>query len=210
MAYSKKDAIRIVVKAAEDYSNNLVNKNFLIIYRNIKTNKIDFFETAFLPRDFQHLTGLEFFDEEGKLLKKSVDFYNKCKNHQLAEKEIEFKEDGTTPFKLDALPKVMIFYKGSNMTATVDVYRPLLNVDRVAGNVTYCLGFIKDGKYYYPGSCLLEDIRNLGKKPSQILAILSKSIGKEDAVYEDVVYKAKGVNLENVVMPKTLKNLIRI
>jgi len=161
MAYTKKEAIKIAAKAAQEYSNNLANKNFLVIYRNRGNSKIEFFETVFLPRNFQHLTGLDYVDENGVLLERSVDFYNKCRKHHLSEREIRFKEDGTTAMKLKALPQLMNFCKASKMTITLNVYRPLLNVDRLTGNVTCSLGFAKDGKYYYPSSCLLEDIRSL-------------------------------------------------
>ena len=53
--------------------------------------------------------------------------------------------------------------------------RPKLALDRIAGTANYCLGFEKDGRYFVPSSCLLEDVRNLGEHPSQILAIMSKN-----------------------------------
>lgn len=99
-AYTKPEATRIVTEAAKDYAENLVNRNFIIIYKDRKNNRIDFFETVFLPRNFQHLSGIEYVDEDGNILERSVQFFNKCCNHSLSEKEIQYKNDGTTHMKL--------------------------------------------------------------------------------------------------------------
>lgn len=209
-AYTKSEAIKIISEAAKDYAENLVNKNFIIIYKDRKNNRIDFFETVFLPRNFQHLSGIEYIDEKGNVLEQSVRFYNKCRNHSISEKEIQFKEDGTTHMKLQALPKVVMFFKFSKMTTTLDAYRPFLEVDRLVGNISCCLGFIKERNYYIPNSCLLDDIRDLGKSPSQILAVLSKPAAKSYKTYNEIKYTAKGVTVENLTMPKKLSSLIEL
>lgn len=209
-AYTKPEAIRIVTEAAKDYAENLVNRNFIIIYKDRKNNRIDFFETVFLPRNFQHLSGIEYVDEDGNILERSVQFFNKCCNHSLSEKEIQYKNDGTTHMKLQALPKVVKFFKFSKMTTTLDVYKPFLEVDRLVGNISCCLGFLKEGNYYIPNSCLLEDIRVLGKSPSQILAVLSKPATSKYKTYSEIKYTAKGVTVENLTMSKKLSSLIEL
>ena len=208
MVFSKKDAIRIASKAAEVYAKQLVNRNFLIVYRDRKTRKISWFETTFLPRNFQHLTGLEYIDSNGVVLQQSVDFFNKCKNHKLSDAEIRFKKDGTTRLKLEALPKVIDFFKSSKMTTVMNTYRPLLNVDRLTGNIFCCLGFNKDGDYYYPSSCLLGDIREYGDSPSQILAIYEKPISENIIKYKKIKYVAKGLDFAKIVLPKDLSEII--
>ena len=197
--FTKKDAIRIVCNAAKIYKEKLANKNFLIIFKSRENNKIEYFEVIFLPRNFQHLTGLEYYAEH-----RSVEFYNKCLNHTLREQDFEFKEDGTTQYKLQALPLLVDFCKVSKMTASLDVYRPHLYVDKLAGNISACLGFIKEGNYYIPNTCLLGDIRDFGKSTSQILAILSKPASKYCSTYNDIEYLAKGFN------PDKLKDFERI
>lgn len=122
--FTKNEAIKVITNAAENYSENLENKNFAILYKDRQKNRIDYFETVFLPRNFQHLTGLEYINEKGEVLKKSVDFYEKCVKHNISEKEIRFKNDGTTQLKLQALPKLVNFYQSSKMIATLDIYRP--------------------------------------------------------------------------------------
>lgn len=45
--YTKSEAINIVSEAAKDYSINLANKNFIIIYRNRENSKIDYLKPFF-------------------------------------------------------------------------------------------------------------------------------------------------------------------
>lgn len=105
----KKEALRIVIATAKEYQRKLEGFNYLFIYRDRKSNNVDFFETVFLPRNFLHLTGIEYVDSEGRLQNKAIDFYNKCTKNLLTEDEIKFKADGTTPLKLQALPKLVNF-----------------------------------------------------------------------------------------------------
>ena len=58
--YTKKDALRIIIAAAKEYAKMLDGMNYLFIYRNRYSNEIEYFETLFLPRNYQHLTGIEF------------------------------------------------------------------------------------------------------------------------------------------------------
>lgn len=208
--YTKKEALRIIIATAKEYAKMLEGLNYLFIYRNRISNEIEYFEAVFLPRNYQHLTGVEFLDMEGNLLKNSVFFYNKCLNNTLTEDEFRFKEDGTTPLKLEALPKLVQFLRFSKMTALYNGIRPKLEVDRVAGTISYCLGFIKDGDYFVPSSCLLEDIRKLGDNPSQILAIMSKKANQSESIYKEIRYVAKGVPLNKLKMSDELNNMISL
>lgn len=206
--YTKKEALRIVIATAKEYQRKLEGFNYLFIYRDRKSNNVDFFETVFLPRNFLHLTGIEYVDSEGRLQNKAIDFYNKCTKNLLTEDEIKFKADGTTPLKLQALPKLVNFLQFSKMTTLYNGVRPKLSMERIAGTTNYCMGFIKDQDYFVPNSCLLEDIRNLGENPSQILAIFSKLAKNKSEIYKNICYVAKGVPLEKIQMPKELQEKI--
>lgn len=135
-------------------------------------------------------------------------FYNKCLKNAISEEEIQFKADGTTPLKLVALPKLVRFFHFSKMTVVYNGGRPKLAVDRLAGTTNYCLGFVEDNNYYVPSSCLLDDIRNYGENPSQILAILSKEMANKSKVYKKICYVAKGVPLNRIMLPEKLKEII--
>ena len=59
------------------------------------------------------------------------------------------RDDGTTNLKLEALPKLVTFIHFSKMTMLYNGIRPKLNVDRLAGTTSYCLGFTKERKIRY-------------------------------------------------------------
>lgn len=164
ISYTLKMAIRIVTSAAKDYQNMLENNNYIFIYKNRSTQQIEYFEVIFLPRNFQHLTGIEYVDTNGIPIINSLQFYQKCTHNQLKESEIRFKKDGTTELKLAALPLIINFLKVSKMTAIYNGTRPKLSIDRITGTTNFCLGFTYDKcGYYVPSSALLEDIRNITK-----------------------------------------------
>lgn len=205
-----KEAIRIVTTAATEYEENLNNKNFVFIFKNRITNQIEYFETVFLSRNFQHLTGLDFIDHNGKNVQNSTYFYRKCLHSSLNDREIKFKSDGTTELKLQALPLIVKFLKTSKMTAIYNSSKPKLTIERLVGTTAFCLGFKKDHHYYVPASCLLEDIRNLSDITFQILAVFSKPSNKAFPIYTDICYVAKGVNLINLSLPNELSSLISL
>ena len=180
--------------------------NYLFIYRERTDNSIRFFEALFLPRNFQHLTGLELMDEDGKLIKKPLLFYERCLNRKLSENDIAFRSDGTTRLKLEALPRIVNFISSSKMTGLYNDSRPLLAIDRLAGTTNFCLGFSQDGKYYVPSSCLLEDIRNLAGKPSQVLAVMSKK--SDELIYRNIRYVAKKLPFDKLQIPEDLAGII--
>ncbi len=206
--YTRKEILRIVITAAKDYDEKLKGNNYIFIYLDKYTKEICFFETLFLARHFQHLTGLDYIDSKGNIRRNSVDFYNKCISNQIAEKEICLRKDGTTKLKMEALPRLVNFLYLSKITVTYNGIRPKLTVDRLVGNVNYCLGFTKEKRYFMPSSCLLEDIRNLGNDSSQILVIMSKKADGSEKVYKDIRYAAKGVELNKLAFSDDLKKLI--
>lgn len=69
--YTKKEVLRIIIATAKEYAKMLEGLNYLFIYCNRISNEIEYFEAVFLPRNYQHLTGVEFLDMEGNLLKRS-------------------------------------------------------------------------------------------------------------------------------------------
>lgn len=207
--YSKKEVLKIIIATAKDYQKILENMNYIFVYRDRNTNKIEYFETVFLARHFQHLCGVDYINANtGEVLHNSADFYHRAVKNELSEKEIKMRDDGTTNLKLEALPKLVTFIHFSKMTVLYNGIRPKLNVDRLAGTTSYCLGFTKERKYYMPSSCLLEDIRDLGTNPSQILFVLSKDNTANNLIYRKIRYVAKGVSPNKINLPDELYKLI--
>ena len=95
-------------KCGKEYKKRFANTRVLIIYRNRENNRIQSIEIVFRPSNFQHLTGLILLDASGNQKSNcSVEFYHKCTGNNLKTSEVKFKEDGTAPLKLDALPSLM-------------------------------------------------------------------------------------------------------
>lgn len=166
-------------------------------------------EVVFYERNYQHLTGLELIDCEGKVLRnQSVNFYRKCIENKLGTEEFRFKTDGTTYLKLLALPVLVDITKITKITGDYNHVRPYLFVDKVMGGVNFCLGLSKEDDIYVPSSALCENIKKLTDAPSQVLAILEKETQGE--IYMVVKHVAKGLNLNRLVLPDEIKNMIRL
>lgn len=209
MKFTKEDARRNVLNCAKQYQKKLLNKKFLVIYRERRDSMIRYIEVAFYERNYQHLTGLELIDREGNVLRKqSVNFYRKCIENKLGLEEFRFKVDGTTHLKLAALPVLMDITKITKITGDYNHMRPYLLVDKVVGGVNFCLGLSKEDDIYVPSSALLEDIKNLTDAPSQVLVILEKETLEE--IYMVVKHVAKGLNLNSLVLPDEIKDMISL
>ncbi len=210
MKFTKEEARRIVINCAKQYEKKLLNKKILIIYRDRHDNKICYIEVVFLKRNYQHLTGLELINKDGKVLEKqSVNFYRKCYNNKLSLNEFVFKEDGTTHLKLAALPTLMNITKITKIIGEYNNVRPYLYVDNVIGNVNFCLGLSKEDNLYFPSSALLENINNLTDAPSQVLAIFEKNCN-DNNMYQKIKHVAKGLNLNKLNLPDNIKNIISL
>lgn len=209
MKFTKEDARRNVLNCAKQYQKKLLNKKFLVIYRERRDSMIRYIEVVFYERNYQHLTGLELIDREGNVLRKqSVNFYRKCIENKLGLEEFRFKVDGTTHLKLAALPVLMDITKITKITGDYNHMRPYLLVDKVVGGVNFCLGLSKEDDIYVPSSALLEDIKNLTDTPSQVLVILEKETLEE--IYMVVKHVAKGLNLNSLVLPDEIKDMISL
>ena len=105
---------------------------------------------AFYERNYQHLTGIELIERDGRVLhNQSVNFYRKCIENKLSVNEFQFKKDGTTYLKLAALPSIMNIAKITKITGDYNNVRPYLFVDKVVGNVNFCLGLSREGCLLY-------------------------------------------------------------
>lgn len=209
MKFTKEDARRRVLNCAKLYQQKLINKKFLIIYRERQDNKIHYIEVVFYERNYQHLTGLELIDKNGNALhNQSMNFYRKCIRNKLGLDEFRFKQDGTTHLKLAALPILMDVTKITKIIGNYNNIRPYLFVDKVMGGINFCLGLSKENDVYVPSSALLEDIKKLTDAPSQVLAIMEKSINTD--IYLAVKHVAKGLNLKHMVLPDEIECMISL
>lgn len=207
MKYTLEDARRIALSCAKQYQSKLLDKRLFIIYRERLDDSIRYIEVEFHDHNYQHLTGLEFIDENGHAYRgRSKDFYRKCIENKLTTRAIRFKKDGTTQLKLRALPVLMNITKVTKIAGCYNDSRPYLYVDKVIGNVNFCLGLSKTGGVYVPSSALLADIKELTDSPSQVLAVLQKECDND--IYVTVKHVAKGLDLSNLILPSEIRDKI--
>lgn len=200
----KEEAIRIIARCAKSYHENLENKNLLFLFGHDKNP--EFFEASFLPRHFLHLTGVELSNRKSG---GSSNFYKKALNGKLSPRDFYFAEDGTTTIKLEVLPQLTEIYRSAKMVGDYNYTKPTLYTEKLAGNVTACLGFIRENNYYLPNTALREDVRSISKHPQQrILAIFRKPI--HQVHYMEVVYIAKGLTIQDISIPPIIKPKIYI
>jgi len=202
MEYTLKQAVSVAIKCGKEYKKKFANTKILIIYRNRENNEIESIEIVFRPSNFQHLTGMALLDTQGNQKENcSVEFYHKCTGNNLKATEVRFKEDGTTPLKLDALPSLMDLTNITKIVGDYDNSKKWMEADVIVGGINFCLAVSedKDGSYF-PRSGLLEDIRNITRKSSQVLAIFQKKLS-EKAAYQTVRYVAKGLDVSKLKLP---------
>lgn len=209
MKFTKEEARRRVLNCAKIYQKKLLNKKMLIIYRDRLDNMIRYIEVEFYARNYQHLTGIELIDSDGRVIcNQSVNFFRKCIENKLGNNEIRFKSDGTTHLKLLALPTLMDVSKITKITGDYNDKRPYLMVDKVMGGINFCLGLNKENEVYVPASALLENIKNLTDTPSQVLAIFEKD--KDSDKYSIIKNVAKGLNLNNIHLSDEINQMISL
>lgn len=76
-----------------------------------------------------------------------------------------------------------------------------MEADVIVGGINFCLAVSEDTDgTYFPRSGLLEDIRNITRKSSQVLAIFQKKLSDKE-VYQKICYVAKGLELANLNLP---------
>ena len=208
-SYSLEEVRKIVMDCAKQYEKNLLNKNFIIIYRDKLSNQIKDLEVFFGKENYQHLTGIELIDEDGNIREHvSKLFFEKCIKNTLSKEEFQMKKDGTTNLKLQALPTIMEIHKVTKIAGDFDYSRPFLVADKVVGNINFCLGLKCINEFFVPVSALMENIKSITTNQSQVLAILSKEAA--DLIYSNIRHVAKGLNLNNLVIPENIKSKITL
>ena len=79
MKLTKEEAVKKLFIYAKIYQDKLLNKMFLIIYKDRINLKLNYIEVLFLKRNFQRLTGIDLIDKNGNILHgQSHNFFRKC------------------------------------------------------------------------------------------------------------------------------------
>jgi len=187
----KQEVLTVLFKAAKLYEQNLNNKNILVVYRQ-HPNQYCYFEGVFGERNFHHLTGTKL--RNGLQV---VDFYHHCLDKRLRIEDFELAADGTTYLKKDILENVMKIQYIARMVGIYNGNKPKLITDKLVGNITCCLGFVKEPSgYFAPNTALNTDIRTEVVSTNQVIAVYMKNIA--EPYYNRLCYVAKGLQPEQL------------
>ena len=66
-----------------------------------------------------------------------------------------------------------------------------------------------DADEFFPRSALMEDIRNLVKNASQVIAIIQKPI-PDKGTYKAIKYVARGIEIKNISIPEEISETIEL
>ena len=189
----KKHALAILFSAADEFQNNHINHSLLFLCMD-KHKKVYCVEVTFDSANFLHLTGVS-------TVISPNNFFNMCLDRRLSIDDFEFSRDGTTEWKLEVLPRLMKQNLSANMIGEYNQSQPLLFTEKIAGSVSACMGFCRVGASgrYVPNTLLKGDIRTLVHKADRIILTYRKN--RADKQYSDIVYMAKKVDWESVVLP---------
>lgn len=158
-----------------------------------KSRRLGVQEVFFGKSNFYHLTGVMVVDKSGKRISANS-FYDLLLRGRIDAKNV-IKVNSMTDLKLQVLPQLMLIDRLANMIGDFDSSRILLQTEKIAGNTTACMGFIKEEKYgrYVPNTVLKYDIRKAVVNREKIVAILKKDVKEEK--YRNVTYLKKGYDV---------------
>ena len=178
---NKDDVLKTIIKSANLYKKNLVNKNFLIVSKN-RNEPYNFWELKFEKKQFLHLVGV-------KTNLSSKHFYTKATTKKLSINDFEPRTDGTTELKIAVLPLLMEFKNSIRMIGNYSKdCSPRLITEVLAGNIQGALGFVHDEKSdLVPNTCLKCDTK-LRSSSARIVLMLSKNLS--DKEYSTIEYIA--------------------
>lgn len=181
-----------LVKAKSTYDKYLLNKDFLYIFKNKITEKIDFFEMKCIANNFLHLTGVD-------TTIKAADFYKRLGENRISLKEIGYKSNGTTRLKLEVFDRIHLLVTSPVQVCFQDDFftlklrvdlllnRPIANRKDIVLGLKQMRGF----DFFVPASIIKEEPQKIGKDFSQVLCILEKNRGERE--YNVIRYKAKEI-----------------
>ena len=178
------EILSTILKCATEYKNNLMGRNLLFLCTD-KHGKVSYLEVEFKAEHYLHFTGV-------KTNVAPKFFYKMCVNRRLSFRDFSVPDDGIIDLKLKVLPKLMKENISANMVGEYNGNRPVLYTERLAGNISACMGFVKhsENNMYSPNTVLATDMRDETIRISRVVLTLRKKFTEEK--YDELVYQAKG------------------
>ena len=202
MAMTKKEALAIVFRCAQTYKSELMNHSLLFVCMD-KHNRTYAVKVTFDASNFQHLTGLQ----THKQGIRPGDFFRRCLDHRLSEKDFDFATDGTTPLKLEVLPMLVSKDLSANRIGDYNGQQPKLFTNKLAGNVRGCMGFKRDehAGRYVPNTVLKGRTEDFTGKTDRIIVTYRKQASEK--CYSEIVHAAKNVPWDKIRLPVGYEDL---
>ncbi|MCR5726910.1 MAG: hypothetical protein K6G24_05540 [Lachnospiraceae bacterium] len=205
--YTKETGLSVIIRYSKRYHDTLANRRYLIIFRDPEQNRLEALEVYFSSKNYQHLTGLDMVDRNGKIREHCAkEFFDKCTNATITAKDVEIHDRSVFDMKVENLPCVTEFIKIARMAEKYDESRPYLQGDYIIGGIKGCIGIRRNEKehIYHPCSSLKENILNFSSlKPCQILLILEYN--KQEKLFSEIRHVGKGVNPLNLNYPEDIE-----
>lgn len=172
MPKAKKPRIPSLVKAAEAYKANLLNRNVLLVGID-RDGNVGVQQFRFLARHFRHLTGVRTTQNI-----KAVDFFNRCVEHRIADSDIREDPSGFAELKLQASKAMFKPDLSATFFGDANGSRLYVQADKYAGNNWACLGFVEDSGWHDPMTMLDSPVE---KEISQarkfrVVAVFAKAV----------------------------------
>ena len=202
---ARKPRMGAIIKTAQCYRDNLLNRNILLIGVN-RDGAVRAVQLRFLMRHFKHLTGVR---TRTKIL--ANDFFNRAMEGRLPEDEIMPDQSGFAELKLKAAgfmfkPDLAVTAFGEPSGARLHV-----EVDEFAGNSCASLGFIEDHEWFDPVTILSSPIgdETLKQRRFRVVAVFPKGVGDSCYGAPFKVALKDGDNWEKIVakLPPSLSYL---
>ncbi len=183
--FSHQQALKIILVAANDYKENLENKNFMIVY--YESNKLKYKLLNFSGENFCHLTG-------AKANVSSTKFYKLCTDKMLSIKDFA-PPNSTMNLKLAVLPYLSGLFFNHCLIGNFLKSGILLQSDYFLGNSKNVLsvGFLSRKTYDIPRTLLNQGIKELTNPTLKVEAILRKN--KADDYYSEYTYCNKSFDI---------------
>lgn len=210
---NKEEILKQIVKFHRLYKNELVNKEFLIIYKSLENIKKA--SISFLKENFFHLIGIE----QGKSFLTPLNFYKKLERKQL--KITDFEVKNFTLKKLSVSTEMIRIFSEKSKIAIYDIknkYQKNLSIDNgmalsiPESNAVLGIRYTKENEAV-PVSLLQQKLENISQKDTitDIVCLLEKTIKEEE--YNKIVYNTIDMKVlleKNKELEKLLtKNLLK-
>lgn len=195
----KKLARKIIVEAAKEYRDKLLDRHFAIIYSVEEGYKCTY--VGFRDMNFLHLTGVS-----TKL--SAQQFFLACIDGKLSECDFEVDGRGKVRQKLEVLPYLSDLLYNSCMIGDFIRSGVYIKADYFVGDSkkTLSLGFRKCKKTDYPVTLYSEDIRKMSHPTNKVLAIFMKRYDEEH--YMECTYLAKDQNIQEFLSQDVMKERV--